>query len=155
MTDRSFTITRRLDAPPALVFQAWTDPEYLGWFFSGHGDPEAPQVDLRVGGAWRQTMIIGDDDRYVTGGVYREIVPGERLVFAWGAEGGWPELDDDAPVVTVALVEIHGQTEMTVTVSLPETLSQEQVDEQLATGMEAGWNQTVDRLVAQLAGATS
>ena len=73
MTDRSFTITRLLDAPPALVFRAWTDPDHLGWFFSGHGEPEAPQVDLRVGGAWRQTMIIGDDDRYVTGGVYREI----------------------------------------------------------------------------------
>jgi len=52
-------------------------------------------------------------------------------------------------------VGIDGHTEMTVTVSLPETLTQEQVDEQLATGMEAGWNQTVDRLVAQLAGATS
>jgi uncharacterized protein YndB with AHSA1/START domain len=154
MTDRSFTITRTLDAPPALVFGAWTDPEHLGWFFSGHGEPEAPEVDLRVGGAWRQTMIIGDDDRYVTGGVYREIVPGERLVFAWGAEGGWPELDD-APVVTVALSWIDGQTEMAVTVSLPEGLSEERVREQLATGMEVGWNQTVDRLVAQLAGTTS
>ena len=152
MTDRSFTITRLLDAPPALVFQAWTEPDHLGWFFSGHGEPEAPQVDLRVGGgAWRQTMILGDDDRYVTGGVYREIVPGERLVFTWGAVGGWPELDDDAPVVTVALAEIDGQTEMTVTVSLPAHLSEEQVREQLATGMDVGWNQTIDRLVGQLA----
>jgi uncharacterized protein YndB with AHSA1/START domain len=155
MTDRSFTITRTLDAPPALVFRAWTDPDQLGWFFSGHGEPEAPQVDLQVGGAWRQTMIISDDDRYVTGGVYREIVPGERLVFTWGAEDGWPELDDGAPVVTVALADAGGQTEMAVTVSLPESLSQEQVQEQLATGMDVGWNQTVDRLVGQLAGATS
>ena len=154
MTDRSFTITRLLDAPPALVFEAWTDPAHLGWFFSGHGEPEAPRVDLRVGGAWRQTMIISDDDEYVTGGVYREIVAGERLVFAWGAEGGWPEIGDDAPEVTVALAEIDGKTEMTVTVSLPARLSEEQVREQLATGMNAGWNQTIDRLAGQLAAAT-
>ena len=155
MTDRSFTITRSLDAPPALVFEAWTDPRHLGWFFSGHGEPDAPRVDLRVDGAWRQTMIIGDDDQYVTGGIYREIVPGERLVFTWGADGGWPELDDDAPVVTVALAETDGKTEMAVTVALPETLTEERVSEQLATGMEAGWNQTIDRLVGQLATATS
>lgn len=154
MTDRSFTITRLLDAPPALVFEAWTDPDHLGWFFSGHGEPEAPQVDLRVGGAWRQTMIISDDDRYVTGGVYREIVAGERLVFTWGAEGGWPELDGEAPEVAVTLAEIDGQTEMTVTVSLPAHLTEEQVSEQLATGMNVGWRQTIDRLVGQLAPAT-
>ena len=154
MTGKSFTIIRLLDAPPALVFRAWTDPDHLGWFFSGHGEPEAPRVDLRVGGAWRQSMIISDEDHYVTGGVYREIVAGERLVFIWGADGGWPELDDDAPVVTVALAEIDGQTEMTVTVSLPAHLSEEQVGEQLATGMYAGWNQTIDRLVGQFATAT-
>ena len=41
----------------------------------------------------------------MTGGVYREIVPDEKLVLAWGATDGWPKLDpdrlDDSPQVTV------------------------------------------------------
>ena len=36
-------------------------------------------VDLRVGGAWRQQMVINAETQYFTGGVYREIVPNERV----------------------------------------------------------------------------
>ena len=62
----------------------------------------------------------------MTGGVYREIVPDEKLVLAWGATGGWPELDpdrlDDSPQVTVTLAEVDGRTEMSVHVELPESM---------------------------------
>ena len=71
---REFTLTWTLPAPPANVFRAWTDPDHLGWFYN----PEQPaatdpiEVDLRVGGAWRQTMVIDPDTRYTTGGIYLE-----------------------------------------------------------------------------------
>ncbi len=103
----SFTLNWVLDAPPAEVFRAWTDPEHLGWFYNSDNPiPTEPiELDLRVGGAWRQLMVINRSTTYVTGGVYREIVPDEKLVLAWGATGGWPELDpdrlDDSPQVTV------------------------------------------------------
>lgn len=90
MAERSFTLTRILDAPPAHVFRAWTDPARLGWF----ADPRQPmpddpiEVDLKVGGTWRQRMVAPDATVYTTGGIYREIVPDERLVFAWGAVDG-------------------------------------------------------------------
>ena len=52
-------------------------------------------------------MVIDESTAYTTGGVYREIVPGEKLVFSWGATDGWPELDperlDESPLVTVRL----------------------------------------------------
>ena len=152
-TDRGFTLRRELAAPPALVFRAWTEPEHLGWFFSGMGAPAQPEVDLRVGGAWRQTMVISDDDQYVTGGVYREIVVNERLVFTWGAEGGWPALDADAPVVTVTFSELGAGTALTLSLELPAHLSEAAVRDQFATGMRAGWGQTIDRLVGEFAAA--
>jgi uncharacterized protein YndB with AHSA1/START domain len=102
-TPRSFTLTWTLDAPPETVFGAWTDPARLGWFYNPEQPiPDEPiELDLRVGGAWRQMMVIDEGTSYFTGGVYREIVPNERLVFAWGATDGWPELDledlDQAP----------------------------------------------------------
>ena len=34
----SFTLNWVLDAPPAEVFRAWTDPDHLGWFYN----PEQP-----------------------------------------------------------------------------------------------------------------
>ncbi|MBK4346236.1 SRPBCC domain-containing protein [Lacisediminihabitans sp. G11-30] len=70
MTERNFTIARTLDVAPERVYQAWTEPDHLGWFFA---EPEAenklPEVDLRVGGAWRQLMVVDEDDSYITGGI--------------------------------------------------------------------------------------
>ncbi len=149
---RGFTITRTIDAPRDEVWKAWTDPDHLQWFFNPATFPDTPaQLDLRVGGEWRQQMIIDDHTRYVTGGIYREIVPPERLVFAWGARGGWPELVagrlDDAPLATVMLAAAGPSTEMRFTLQLPDHLDDERVREWLAMGIREGWAATLDRLV--------
>lgn len=154
MTDtqrRSVTLNRILDAPPRLVYAAWTRPEHLGWFLNPENPTDTPiEVDLRVGGTWRLEMVINDDLRYFTGGIYRELVPDERIVFTFGAEGGWPELAgtaaNDAPVVTVSLRELAGSTEMTLQMDFPAHLSDEAVQGWLDLGMEDGWRQTIDRL---------
>jgi uncharacterized protein YndB with AHSA1/START domain len=100
-------------------------------------------------------MVIDEDTAYFTGGVYREIVPDEKLVFAWGATGGWPSLDpdrlDDSPLVTVLLSQEGGRTAMTVHIELPASLSEDQVQEWLSLGIRDGWRDTVDRLAARLA----
>lgn len=154
--ERSFTLTRILNAPRDLVFRAWTDPEHLGWFF-GEGTPagEPIDVDLRVGGAWRQRMVESEDRQYVTGGVYREIVPGERIVFDFGAVGGWPEIRpghvDEVPVVTIQLNDLGERTEMLLRVDLPAALSDAQAKAWLDLGIRDGWGITIDRLVHRFA----
>jgi uncharacterized protein YndB with AHSA1/START domain len=158
---REFTLTWTLDAPPAEVFQAWTDPDHLHWFYNDDNPiPSEPiEVDLRVGGIWRQQMVIDQGTAYVTGGVYREIVPDEKLVFAWGATGGWPELDpdrlDDSPIVTVTLTSVRERTEMSVRVELPASLSEDRAREWLSLGIRDGWRDTVDRLAAALASTST
>ena len=152
---RTFTLTWTLDASPAEVFRAWTDPDHLQWFYNPNNPvPDDPiELDLRVGGAWRQRMVISEQTSYVTGGVYREIVRDEKLVFAWGATDGWPKLDpdrlDDGPQVTVTLNQVDGRTEMSVHVELPANLPDDGVPEwwgMVRDGMRA----TVDRLAAAL-----
>ncbi|HEY7832506.1 MAG TPA: SRPBCC domain-containing protein [Ktedonobacterales bacterium] len=158
--ERGFTLRRMLNAPRDLVFQAWTDPAHLRWFFNpGMPLPAEPiEVDLRVGGAWRVKMIMSETLEFFTGGIYREIVPGEKLVFTWGAVDGWPEIDadhpDDSPVITVVLTDLGAKTEMLVHIALPEQISDERVREWLATGMREGWRETFDRLVSHFAGVT-
>jgi uncharacterized protein YndB with AHSA1/START domain len=74
---RGFTLTWTLDAPPADVFRAWTDPDHLGWFYNDNNPvPTEPiELDLRVGGVWRQLMVIDQSTAYVTGGVSARSCP--------------------------------------------------------------------------------
>ncbi|WP_051681673.1 SRPBCC domain-containing protein [Cellulomonas sp. HZM] len=157
MTGRTLTITRELPASRGAVYRAWTEPEHLVWFFNDSmpRPSDLPTVDLRVGGTWRLLMVVNDELQYWTGGVYRDVVPDERLVFAWGATDGWPAIDpadlDAGPQVTVELVDSDahpGGTRMDVTVELPEGWSHETVQEWLDMGIESGWRTTLDRLEA-------
>jgi uncharacterized protein YndB with AHSA1/START domain len=154
--ERGFTLTRMLDAPPEVVWQAWTEPEYLDWFFNPGTVPSQPTtVDLRVGGAWRQHMVESAERAYMTGGIYREIVPCRRLVFAWGASGGWPDTDEaNGPQVTVELTPVGARTRMDVALHLPDQLSDAEVQAWLDKGVEKGMAMTVDRLVAKLGSAS-
>jgi uncharacterized protein YndB with AHSA1/START domain len=126
------------------------------WFYNdAQPIPDEPiELDLRVGGVWRQRMVISEQTDYVTGGVYREIVRDEKLVFNWGVTDGWPELDperlEESPLVTVKLTEVGGQTEMRLRVDLPESLTPDQVQEWWSLGIRDGWRDTVDRLAARL-----
>ena len=155
-----FTVVRTLDARPDRVFRAWTEPDMLGWFFSGNGSVDEPiEVDSTVGGAWRQRMVVEEDTSYITGGVYRELIPGERIVFDWGAVGGWPELPVDAavrdavdvPRVTIDLAPLPGdRTELRLHQALPPHLTAEQAAYWEGIDCHAGWSMTLDRLPGAL-----
>lgn len=150
--DRSFTLTRIVAAPRHAVFTAWTDPEHLAWFYN----PDMPlpttpiEVDLRVGGTWKQQMVVNENLSYPTGGIYLEIVPDERLVFRWGAAGGWPDLDDgkelDAPVVTVQLNDLGTESELVLTVQFSASRGIQKVQDPVLDGTREGWGATIDRI---------
>lgn len=150
--DRSFTLTRTLAASRHAVYAAWTDPRHLAWFYN----PDMPtpltpiEVDLRVGGTWKQQMNVNDDLSYPTGGIYLEIVPHERLVFRWGAIGGWPELDGEnevsAPVVTVRFNDLGHETGLVVTAHFADHLDFDEVQNMMNGGMRDGWGATIDRV---------
>jgi uncharacterized protein YndB with AHSA1/START domain len=150
----SFRLVWTIAAPPPEVFRAWTDPAQLKWFFNDSmAIPEEPiEVDLRIGGAWRQMMVINETTRYFTGGIYREIVPDAKLVFSWGAVGGWPELSmerlDESPLVTVLFRPTDVGTDLVLDVELPASISEQAAREGLEDAMRNGWLDTVNRLAA-------
>ena len=153
---RGFTLTRRLPATRDVVFRAWTDPAQLDWFAGAKQTPEHPTtVDLRPGGAWRVWLVQPDGPQYWTGGRYLEVEPDRRLVFAWGADGGWPEFDpdkpDDNPVVTVTFEDAGGGTELRLEMRLADTLPAVRVQEWFRIGIREGMSDTIDRLVPYLA----
>src|SRR4051812_19491130 len=99
---KGFSLVRLLDTTAQRIWRAWTDPgeASLWWHPTGMTTPlETVSIDPRVGGEYRYTMV--DDlsgQEYPTGGVYREVVENELLVFTWGIPG-----DENAPLVSVSI----------------------------------------------------
>jgi uncharacterized protein YndB with AHSA1/START domain len=108
------TITRIFDAPREQVWREWTEPEcFADWY--GGAQAEVPiatvSMDVREGGAWRATMLVGGREIHWDG-EYREVVEPERLVFTVTDE---PDRDE-YEVVTVVLTDLgDGRTEMLFT----------------------------------------
>jgi uncharacterized protein YndB with AHSA1/START domain len=149
---RSIVIERIVDAPPALVFQCWTDPKHMArwWGPRGFTNPVC-ELDVRIGGTWRIVMRAPDGTEYPCQGVYQAIVPNERLVFTNVATdaAGKPVIDG---LTAVAFTEANGKTKVTVSTSGIAV-----VDYAVAyiNGMEAGWTQSLERLDGEVAALES
>ena len=144
-SDREIVITRVVAAPRRLVFEAYTNPEHVSNWMLGPEGWAMPvcEIDLRLGGVWHFVWRRDDGTEMAMRGVYREIVPPERLVStdAWG--GDWPET-----LNTLILTEEAGKTTITQRVLYP---SKEARDAALKTGMLEGMTTTFERLGEYLA----
>jgi uncharacterized protein YndB with AHSA1/START domain len=97
----SLTLARRFNAPPEKVYAAWADPEKLAqWFGPASVEPGSVKadIDLRAGGRYRISFNANGDYNEV-GGVYREVVPNERLVFTWA----WHSTPERESLVSISI----------------------------------------------------
>ena len=81
----SLTLRRRLNAPPAKVFAAWTDPRKDNALVGADAAPRrcSAEIDPRVGGRFRGRSAPRTASSMRSSGVYREVIPDEKLVFTW------------------------------------------------------------------------
>ena len=99
-TKPSLTLKRRFKAPPAKVFAAWTDAEKVTrWMGPGEVKAVSAECDLRVGGRYRWLMRAPGGEEHDVGGVYREIVTNEKLVFTWA----WKSTPERESLVTILI----------------------------------------------------
>jgi len=137
MDRESFTIRfeRLLDADRSAVFDAWTKPEEISAWWDPDGEPlVACTIDLRPGGSF--SFATRQHSQMPFAGVYREIVPPERIVFdAMGAIG------------RVILDEVDGGTSMIVEIACQ---SAEQLEQFAKMGVANGTSSTLDNLVARI-----
>jgi uncharacterized protein YndB with AHSA1/START domain len=109
-TDLEIVTTRSFDAPPDLVFAAFTEPALLRrWFGPTGWTLVVCEVDLREGGAWRFVVRRPEGREIGMGGHYREIVPGQRLVYV----EAWEDWDPGEIVVTNVFTVHGGRTRLT------------------------------------------
>ena len=144
LVQRPLVVTRVFDAPRALVFEAWTRPEYLArWWGPHHFTNSVCELDLRPGGAILIHMRGPDGTVYPMRGEFREIVPPARLVFISFVEaGGAVALEI---LNTVTFEERRGKTAVTVEAKV---LKATPDASPMLAGMEPGWSQSLERLEA-------
>ncbi|MDQ5857051.1 MAG: SRPBCC family protein, partial [Acidobacteriota bacterium] len=114
-SDREIAMTRAFDAPRKLVYDAWTSPELLKRWLGVRGGwtMAVCEIDLKVGGKYRYVWRGPTGNEMGMGGVYREVVPGERIVATEKFDDAWYEGE---AVDTTTFVEEGGKTTVTTTV---------------------------------------
>ena len=151
--DRTLTVTRVFDAPRDLVYRAWTDPKEFGKWFPPLGFSAARcELDVRPGGTLRIDMKGGADAGEFAGvvfpgkGVYREVVPNERLSFTFEGEdaAAQPQI-----LMTVVFEDEGRRTKLTI-YQVAKTVAD--YEELLKIGATEGLGQSLDKLAALLEG---
>lgn len=142
-TRPGLTLKRRINAAPAKVYAAWTDPQKIARWFgpaSIKAGTERADVDARVGGRYRISYTMESGEYSEVGGVYREVVPNQKLVFSWA----WHSTPERQSQVTITLKPDGDGTLL--------TLTHEQFFDQAARdGHERGWTELLVKLEHLLA----
>jgi len=149
MTDDTLVMERSFDAPRALIWRMWTDPEHFAaWYGPEGASIPVAKLDVRPGG----TRLVGMEVQTPGGpvqmwftGEYREVREPERLVYTEAIcdEDGTVLSPSEATEVRVELDEVDGRTRMVLT----------HVGVAGDSPGAAGWAMALDKLAAYAATA--
>jgi uncharacterized protein YndB with AHSA1/START domain len=135
-----FVVSRVINGPSRLVFEAWTQPELFKRWWVPKSAPMtlvSCEMEVRTGGKYRLVFSVGSESMEFFG-KYLEVVPDSRL--AWtNDEGG----EDAAAITTVTLEEMDGTTLLTVHDRYP---SKEALDAAIASGATGGMPEQLKQL---------
>ena len=144
-SERELVVTRTINGPARIVFEAWTKPELLKqwWVPKSIGVTMLScEADVRVGGQYRFVFSHGDSPPMEFFGKYIEVIPNSRLVWTndEGEEGG--------AVTTVTFEEKAGKTLLVMHELYP---SKEALDAAMASGEKSCMEETFSQLDEVLA----
>lgn len=152
--DSGFALEHVFAASRDEVYEAWTDPDLIGEWWGIEGSTSAVRkMDVREGGMWAIDMTVPGGTVYPNHGVFRSVVPGERLEYSQvfpDPGGGDHEIEVWHRVIFWALQP--DSTMVTLEVTAPSQRHREQL---LTSGMARGLEQGLDRLDRVLAHASA
>ena len=136
--DRELIVTRTFDAPPDLVFKAWSQAELFRrwWVPEGAGiSLVSCDMDVRTGGKYRLEFSAGPAGTMAFYGKYLDVVQNERIVWT-------NEEEEDGGVTTVTFEDKGGKTLLTFNERYPTA----EALEEAITGSAAGLPTQLDQL---------
>lgn len=139
-TPLTVTAHHRYDAPPDLVFRAFTEPALLTRWFSPSPDVaiEILSHDLRPKGRYRFRYRQGEGETNVVTGEFCEIAPPTRLVFTWT----WEPPDPHAGIETLVTIDLVREGQATLVSVTHERFP----DHESCDRHDSGWHTTLPRL---------
>jgi len=138
-SERELVVTRTVNAPAPIVFEAWTKAElFKQWWVpkSFALSLISCEADVRVGGAYRLVFRF-EGSEMAFFGTYLEVTPCSRLV--WTNE----ESGDAGQVTTVTFEEKAGRTLVVLRELYP---SKQALDAAVASGSQCGMLETFEQL---------
>jgi uncharacterized protein YndB with AHSA1/START domain len=139
-SERELVVTRTINGPARIVFEAFTKPDLLKrwWVPKSFGlSLLSCEADVRVGGKYRLVFVHGASKPMEFFGRYIEVTPHSRLV--WSNDEG----EDGGPVTTVTFEEKGGKTLLVMHDLYP---SKEALDGAIASGATGGMPETLEQL---------
>lgn len=138
-TGERLVIRRRVNAKRDRVWKAWTNKDEMAVWSAPEGmNVSEYQTDLRVGGAYRLTMLQPNGEKFIAKGMYREITPPAKLSYTWTWEEDTPAQERET-LLTIEFLDLGEQTEVVLT---HENLA----SVESRNNHEGGWNQFLDKL---------
>lgn len=142
------TITRFIQASPALVWEAWSTPEHLAkWWIPAPMECEVVKLNLRPGGGFETRMREGSGEfQPHVEGCFLEIVPQARLVFTTVLTEGWRPCEPWLALTAIITFEAEGSGTRYTARVLHKNAADSRRHEEM--GFHAGWGTTIDQLAA-------
>jgi uncharacterized protein YndB with AHSA1/START domain len=149
MTDKSFEVllSRYFDAPPEMVYQAFTDPDQLSQWFAPlvfHVPRKTVDIDARVGGHWRMTMVNNDNPEWLApiNATFTVVEANHRLV-GYEISKGFPGVADGTKITLNLTFIAEGKGTRL-------ELRQGPFPEEMRDMGATGWGQSLHKLAALL-----
>ena len=141
--DREIFLSRTLNAPVALVWEVWTQPDHIANWWGPTGFTNTiSTMDMRVGGEWNLVMHGPDGKDYINKSIFREVTLYKRIVYE---HVSYPKL--------VATIEFEEQGDQTLITWYMLFESREQfIEVAKAHKVIEGQKQNVEKLETYLAG---
>src|SRR5258706_6249103 len=141
-SNRELVITRLINAPRELVWEAWTKPEHVKHWWGPDGFTNTiHEMEVKPGGVWRFMMHGPDGMDFPNKIVFNEVVKPERLVYTHGSD------DDNDPNIfhsTITFEDRDGKTNITMRALFASAEERDRVVKEY--GAAEGGKQTLRRL---------
>lgn len=147
------TLERTIDAPRALIWRVWTDPEHLKqWFVPRPWTTVECELDLRPGGIFRTVMRSPEGQDFPHVGCFLEIIENAKIVWTSALEPGYRPAAftgaegcaDISFTAILTLTEQAGKTHYAVRVLHKDEAGRKAHEDM---GFHQGWNQCLDQLI--------
>ena len=151
MSKSELTISRHIAAPPAAVWDAWSDPAKLAqWWIPAPIICRVDQLDLRPGGGFvtRMREEGATDFQPHVDGCFLEAIPNERLVFTTVLTEGWQPVDPWLALTAILTFEAKDGGTLYSARVLHKTPEDSAKHEEM--GFYEGWGTAIGQLAAML-----